>query len=32
MGEGRLEPARLTEGAVVQPDGTVIYPGLPFGS
>jgi uncharacterized protein (DUF488 family) len=32
MGEGRLEPARLTEGAVVQPDGTVIYPGLPLGS
>ena len=27
MGEGRLEPARLTPGAVVQPDGRVLYPG-----
>jgi uncharacterized protein (DUF488 family) len=26
MGEGRLEPAHLTPGAVVQPAGTVIYP------
>ncbi len=26
MGEGRLEPARLTPGAVVQPGGTVVYP------
>ena len=26
MGEGRLEPARLTPGAVAQPDGTVRYP------
>lgn len=26
MGDGRLEPARLTEGAVVQSDGTVVYP------
>lgn len=26
MGEGRLEPARLTPGAVVQPDGTLVYP------
>lgn len=26
MGNGRLEPARLTPGAVVQPDGTVLYP------
>ncbi|WP_338829329.1 DUF488 domain-containing protein [Bradyrhizobium sp. 27S5] len=26
MGEGRLEPARLTEGAVVQSDRTVVYP------
>jgi uncharacterized protein (DUF488 family) len=26
MGEGRLEPARLTPGAVVRPDGTVVYP------
>jgi len=27
MGEGRLEPAHLSEGAVVQADGTVLYPG-----
>jgi uncharacterized protein (DUF488 family) len=27
MGEGRLEPAKLTAGAVVQADGTVVYPG-----
>lgn len=27
MGEGRLEPARLTTGAVIQHDGTVVYPG-----
>ena len=26
MGEGRLEPAHLTPGAVVQPAGTIIYP------
>ncbi|KWV48546.1 DNA repair protein [Bradyrhizobium macuxiense] len=26
MGQGRLEPARLTEGAVVHDDGTVVYP------
>jgi uncharacterized protein (DUF488 family) len=26
MGVGRLEPARLTPGAVVQSDGTVVYP------
>ncbi|HLH51330.1 MAG TPA: DUF488 domain-containing protein [Roseiarcus sp.] len=26
MGEGRLEPAHLTGGAVVQPDGMVVYP------
>lgn len=26
MVEGRLEPARLTEGAVVQSDATVVYP------
>ncbi|MGH7156446.1 MAG: DUF488 family protein, partial [Acetobacteraceae bacterium] len=26
MGHGRIEPARLTPGAVPQPDGTVIYP------
>jgi uncharacterized protein (DUF488 family) len=29
MGEGRLEPARLTAGAVVQADGTVLYPAAP---
>jgi uncharacterized protein (DUF488 family) len=28
MGQGRLEPARLTQGAVVQPDGTVVYPAM----
>jgi uncharacterized protein (DUF488 family) len=27
MGPGRLEPARLTPGAVVGADGTVTYPG-----
>ncbi len=26
MGQGRLEPARLTEGTVVRPDGAVVYP------
>lgn len=26
MGKNRLEPARLTPGAVIQPDGTVLYP------
>ena len=26
MGQGRLEPARLTPGAAVQPDGKVVYP------
>lgn len=26
MGQGRLEPACLTEGAVVRPDETVVYP------
>lgn len=26
MGEGRTEAARLTPGAVVRPDGTVVYP------
>ncbi|WGS44177.1 DUF488 domain-containing protein [Burkholderia sp. JSH-S8] len=26
MGPNRLEPARLTPGAVVQPDGTIVYP------
>ncbi|MGH8200220.1 MAG: DUF488 family protein [Steroidobacteraceae bacterium] len=28
MGHGRSEPAHLTLGAVVQPDGTVVYPGV----
>lgn len=27
MGEGRQESARLTPGAVPQPDGTIVYPG-----
>jgi uncharacterized protein (DUF488 family) len=26
MARGRLEPARLTDGAVIQPDRTVVYP------
>ena len=26
MGEGRLQPAQLTAGAVIQPDGAVVYP------
>jgi uncharacterized protein (DUF488 family) len=26
MGHGRLEPAHLTAGAVIQPDGTIVYP------
>ena len=26
MGQGRLNPARLTQGAVVQDNGTVVYP------
>ena len=26
MGEGRLEPARLTVGAVIQPGGAIVYP------
>lgn len=29
MEHGRLEPARLTPGAVVQPDGRVFYPAPP---
>lgn len=29
MGERRLEPAHLTAGAVVQPDGDVVYPAEP---
>lgn len=28
MGKGRLEPARLTQGAVIQPDGTIVYPAM----
>lgn len=28
MGEGRIEPAHLTEGAVVQPDGGLYYPAV----
>ena len=28
MGEGRLEPAQLTSGAVVQKGGTIVYPAL----
>jgi uncharacterized protein (DUF488 family) len=28
MGTGRLDPAQLTPGAVIQLDGTVVYPGL----
>ncbi|MER1966091.1 DUF488 domain-containing protein [Castellaniella sp. GW247-6E4] len=27
MGQGRLEPARLTQGAIIQPDGRIVYPG-----
>jgi len=26
MSEGRLEPAQLTSAAIVQPDGTIVYP------
>ncbi|MFD1560059.1 DUF488 family protein [Paraburkholderia silviterrae] len=26
MGAGRLEPARLSAGAVIQPDATIVYP------
>jgi hypothetical protein len=26
MAEGRVEPARLTRGAMVRPDGMVVYP------
>lgn len=29
MGANRLEPAKLTPGAVVRPDGTIVYPGEP---
>jgi uncharacterized protein (DUF488 family) len=30
MGEGRLEPARLTPAAAVGPDGKVVYPRTPL--
>ena len=30
MAPGREEPARLTPGAVLQPDGTLVYPGPPW--
>ncbi len=26
MGEGRVKPARLTPGALIRPDGMVVYP------
>lgn len=29
MGKGRLEPARLTAGAIVESDATIIYPARP---
>lgn len=29
MGEDRIEPARLTEGAVVREDGSIVYPARP---
>jgi uncharacterized protein (DUF488 family) len=29
MGRGRLEPARLTQGAVIQAGGTIVYPAKP---
>ncbi|MBK8008638.1 MAG: DUF488 domain-containing protein [Rhizobiales bacterium] len=28
MGQGRVDPARLTDGAVVRADGNVVYPAL----
>jgi uncharacterized protein (DUF488 family) len=28
MGPGRVEPARLTPGAVIQPGATVVYPAV----
>lgn len=31
MGEGRIEPARLTPAAVLQLDGTLLYPGAAHG-
>jgi uncharacterized protein (DUF488 family) len=32
MGPGKIEPARLTPGALPQPDGTIRYAGEPAGS
>jgi uncharacterized protein (DUF488 family) len=29
LGPNHIEPAKLTEGAQVLPDGTVVYPGMP---
>jgi uncharacterized protein (DUF488 family) len=29
LGANHIEPAKLTEGAQVRPDGTVVYPGAP---
>jgi uncharacterized protein (DUF488 family) len=29
MGKGRLEPARITPGGALQPDGTIVYPASP---
>ena len=29
MGNGRIEPARMTAGALVQADGTIVYPPSP---
>ena len=29
MDKGRLEPARLTQGAVIQSGGTIVYPAMP---
>jgi hypothetical protein len=28
MGEGRVERAQLTKGAVIEPDATVVYPAM----
>ena len=32
MGPGKIQPARLTPGALPQPDGTILYAGEPTGS
>jgi uncharacterized protein (DUF488 family) len=29
MGPGQIEPAHLTKGAVIRPDGTIVYPARP---